>query len=201
MLASTRAAAQIGPMDEGPKPSATGSAPAGPVHLRVPEGDDRTRYVCLDCGFVNYLNPRIVVGSVCTWTEGGDARFLMCRRAIEPRRGFWTIPAGYLEHGESAEEGARREALEEANADIRIDALLAVYSIRRIGQVQLIYRATLASPEVPPGPESLETALVAWDDVPWDDLAFPTVGWALRHHRAVAGQAVFAPFGNPEEAG
>lgn len=160
---------------------------------KVPAGDDRTRLVCRDCGFVNYENPKIVVGSVATWED----RILLCRRAIEPRRGFWTLPAGYLELHEEAAEGARREAWEEARADLEIDQLLAVYSIPRISQIQLIYRAALVTPEVAAGPETLELDLFAWDAIPWDLLAFPSVHWALKDHRAVRGQAVFAPRGNP----
>ncbi len=113
--------------------------PKGPVVRQIPPGDDKERLVCLDCGFVNYDNPKVVVGAVVTV---GD-KFLLCKRAIEPRPGFWTIPAGYLEQHEDTLDGALREAREEAGADITIDALLAVYSIRRLSQVQLIYRATL----------------------------------------------------------
>src|SRR5690606_12096122 len=108
-----------------------------PFRRTVPPGDDRERHVCADCGWIHYVNPRIVVGSVCTY----EGRFLLCRRDIEPRRGYWTLPAGFLEEGESAEAGAAREALEEANARLAIDALLGVYSIPRISQVQLMYRA------------------------------------------------------------
>ncbi|HSI05878.1 MAG: NUDIX hydrolase [Myxococcota bacterium] len=164
----------------------------GPVTRRIPPGDDRERLVCLDCGFVNYENPKVVVGSVVTAGE----EILLCRRAIEPRRGYWTIPAGFLEAHEDPQTGARREAMEEATAEIAIDALLAVYSVARISQVQLIYRATLVG-TFAPGPESLEVALFAWDELPWDDLAFPSVHWALRHHRSVNGQNAFAPFVNP----
>ena len=160
---------------------------------RVPDGDTMERHVCAVCGNVHYVNPKIVVGSVCSW----DGRILLCRRAIEPRRGFWTIPAGYLEEHETPVDGAMREAREEACTEIKIDALLAVYSVSRISQVQLIYRARLASLEFSPGIESLETKLVAWDEIPWDDLAFPSVHWALNHHRAVEGQGQFAPFANP----
>lgn len=162
--------------------------------LKVPEGDDRSRLVCRDCGFINYENPKIVVGSVASW----DGRILLCRRAIEPRLGFWTLPAGYLELNETAAEGARREAWEEARARLEIDQLLAVYSIPRISQIQLIYRARLASREVAPGPETLELDLFDWEAIPWDDLAFPSVHWALRDHRALRDKAVFAPRGNPQ---
>ncbi|MEM6533833.1 MAG: NUDIX hydrolase [Myxococcota bacterium] len=165
----------------------------GPVNRRIPNGDDRERLVCDECGFVNYVNPKIVVGVVATLGE----RILMCRRAIEPRRGFWTIPAGYLEENESAEDGAAREAWEEAQARLKIDALLAVYSVPRISQVQLMYRATLTDETIGAGPESLEVALYRWDEIPWDELAFPTVVWALEHHRQVGDDRNFCAFSNP----
>jgi ADP-ribose pyrophosphatase YjhB (NUDIX family) len=158
---------------------------------RVPSGDSLERDVCERCGFVAYDNPKIVVGSVVR-SPGG---FMMCRRAIAPRIGFWTLPAGYLEHGETPEEGARREAREEAGADIVLDALLAVYTIRRLSQVQLIYRATLRGGYAA-GPESLEVREFAWDELPWGELAFPSVTWALEHERAAA-DGHLPPFGNP----
>lgn len=173
------------------------SGPQGPVVRTVPDGDDRERMVCADCGFIHYENPKIVVGAVCTWGEEPDPLFLLCRRAIPPRHGFWTLPAGYMELNETTEAGAAREAWEEANADIRIDSLLAVYNIPRISQVQLIFRARLASPDVSPGDESLETHLFRWADIPWDAIAFPSVFWALNHHREVAGQDAFPPRANP----
>lgn len=160
---------------------------------KVPEGDNRERHVCDDCGWVHYVNPKVVVGAVIGHNDG----ILLCRRAIEPRLGFWTIPAGYMEERETSESGAMREAMEEAGAEIRIDALLAVYSIPRISQVQLIYRATLARPDVSAGPESLEVRLFPWADIPWDDLAFPSVHWALRQHRSVIGRDSFPAFSNP----
>ncbi len=164
--------------------------------LMVPESDNRERPVCRTCGFVHYVNPKIVVGSVVSHA----GRFLLCRRAIEPRRGFWTIPAGYMEEHETVVEGARREAREEALAEIEIDALLAVYTITRLSQVQLIHRARLARPEFGAGPETLELRLFAWDEIPWDSLAFPSVGWGLTHYRAAEGLRDFAPFGNPDGA-
>lgn len=161
--------------------------------LGVPAGDDRERRICGTCGFIDYRNPRIVAGSVVT---SGD-RILLCKRAIEPRRGFWTLPAGYMELGETVEEAARREAREEACADIEIDRMLAMYSIPRIGQVQIMFRARLLS-DVRPGPESLETELVEWKDIPWSQLAFPTVVWALTHHAETRDRADFVPFANPQ---
>ena len=161
---------------------------------RVPDGDNRERHVCDDCGWIHYVNPRVVVGAVATWED----RVLLCVRDIEPRRGYWTVPAGFLEEDESAEAGAARETLEEANARITIDALLAVYSIPRISQIQLMYRATLDDADVSPGEESREVRLFRWDEIPWDDLAFPTVTWALRHFKEVEGRPVFAPFTAPD---
>lgn len=175
-------------------------APLQPsFHMAVPEGDERERRICGHCGFIDYVNPKIVTGSVVAWGEGEETRILLCRRAIEPRAGFWTLPAGFMEEGESVEEAALREAREEARAEIAIDAVLAIYSIPRISQVQIMHRARLVDPNVAPGPESLEVALFAWGDIPWADLAFPSVHWALNHWRSVRGQAAFAPFGNPAE--
>lgn len=155
----------------------------------VPDGDNRPREVCDSCGYVAYSNPKVVVGSVLV--EG--QRVLLCRRAIEPRSGFWTLPAGYLEHGETLEEGAAREALEEAGASIRADGVLALYSISRIGQVQVIFRARFDGPaRFAAGAESLDVRLFAWDEIPWDELAFPSVGWALRAWRE-AGDALLGP--------
>jgi ADP-ribose pyrophosphatase YjhB (NUDIX family) len=176
--------------------------PAGPVHRDIPEGDDRERLICRDCGFIHYRNPVVVVGAVATWNDGTEAsaaRILLCRRAIAPQIGLWTLPAGYLELEETTEAGAVREAWEEARARISIDRLLAVYNVPRISQVQTIYQATLSSPDIAPGEESLEVGLFAWEDIPWDEIAFPTVRWALQQHRSVIGQTGFAPFGNPPD--
>ena len=159
---------------------------------RVPDGDDLERHVCRDCGWIHYDNPKIVVGSVVTFED----KFLLCRRAIEPRKGFWTLPAGYMENEETTEEGARREAWEEAKADIKIRDLLAIYNVTHISQVQIMYRAYLEKPEFSAGIESLEVALFDWDDIPWDDLAFPTVVWALHQYRDVADQKAITPFSN-----
>jgi ADP-ribose pyrophosphatase YjhB (NUDIX family) len=151
----------------------------GPSVRAIPEGDNRERMICAECGYILYDNPKIVVGSVVRW---GD-KVLLCRRSIEPRRGFWTLPAGYLELNESTSAGARREAWEEARATIEIEGLLAIYDIPRLSQVQLVYRARLVDPAVEPGPESLEVGLFGWDEIPWDDIAFPSVRWALHHER------------------
>lgn len=161
---------------------------------RIPDGDNRERLVCGDCGFVSYENPKIVVGAVIAWEDG---RILLARRAINPRKGFWTLPAGFMELHETTAEGAVREAWEEANARIEIDDLLAVYNIPRISQVQLMYRARLLSPDVSPGEESTEVGLFAWEEIPWTELAFPSVVWALTQYREVLGRMSFVPFGNP----
>lgn len=162
----------------------------------IPPGDDHERLVCNACGFVSYENPKIVVGSVVTRGE----KILLCKRAIEPRKGFWTLPAGFLELNETPEDGARREAREEAMAEIAIQALLAVYAIPHISQVQLMYLARLVSDDVSAGPESEAVGLYDWDEIPWEELAFPSVHWALNQFREVTGQDAFAPFSNPTGA-
>jgi len=159
----------------------------------VPAGEDRERDVCGHCGFIDYKNPKIVVGSVLSF----EGKILLCRRAIEPRKGYWTIPAGYLELGEAVEDGARREAYEEARVNPVLDRVLAVYSVPRISQVQIMFRGRLAGPDFAPGPESLEVALFEWADIPWPDIAFPSAVWALRHWKDVEGRDAFPAFGNP----
>ena len=164
----------------------------------VPEGDNRERDVCADCGYVAYENPKIVVGSVVS-VEG---RVLMCRRAIEPRKGFWTLPAGYMELGETLEEGAAREALEEAEAVITTEGILGVFSIARIGQVQVIFRARFSDagpPVFAAGPESLDVRLFAPNEIPWDQIAFPSVHWALNAWREAGGGPLGRPAGNPQD--
>lgn len=168
----------------------------GPRIRQVPEGDNMERLVCPDCGFINYENPLIVVGAVVQ--HGG--KFMLCKRAINPRKGYWTIPAGYMELNETPMDGARREAYEEAYADIDIDSLLAVYTIPRISQVQMIYRASLVGTAFSAGPESEDVALFDWDDIPWEEIAFPSVHWALNHFRDAQGLDGYAPFTNPEGA-
>ncbi|WP_350335677.1 NUDIX hydrolase [Coralliovum pocilloporae] len=162
----------------------------------VPAGDTHERDVCVRCGHIAYENPKIVAGSV---VQSDDGRYLLCRRAIEPGYGLWTLPAGYLELHESPEAGAMREAREEACADIAILGLLAVYTIPHISQVQLIYRARLES-GFSAGEESLDVALFHWDDLPWDDLAFPSVHWALLQARSVDEDGLEPPFQNPAGA-
>lgn len=174
-------------------------AMSGPRFRRaVPEGDNRERQVCDSCGFIHYDNPKIVAGAVVRWTpEDGEDRLLLCRRAIEPRRGWWTLPAGFLEVGESPAEGAQREAREEACAEITITGLLGIYSIHHIAQVMLIYDAHLAEPRIAVGPESEEVALLRWDEIPWDQLAFDSVPWALERWRERRRSGDLAPAFHP----
>ncbi|KAF0097503.1 MAG: NUDIX hydrolase [Rhodospirillaceae bacterium] len=171
-----------------------------PEHFekRVPDGDNRERLVCGRCEFIHYQNPKVVAGAVCTWRDDkGQDKILLAKRAIEPRKGFWTLPAGYMELGETTEQAARREALEEACATIEIDRLLAMYSVARIGQVQIMYRARLVTPDIACGVESEEVALVDWADIPWDQLAFPTVVWALAHFHDSRDKTDFSTYSNP----
>ncbi len=164
----------------------------------VPDGENRERVSCLDCGHVFYENPKIVVGAVVAH----HGRILLCRRAIEPRRGFWTLPAGYLELNETPAEGAMRETFEEAGARIAIDGILAIFSISRIAQVQIIHRARFADPAealIEAGAESLEVGLFTPEAIPRDDIAFPTVHWAIDAHLRLGNGPLLAPFGNPKE--
>ncbi len=162
---------------------------------RRPDGDLLERSVCERCGFVDYQNPKVVVGAVVL--QG--SKILMCRRAIEPRKGYWTLPAGYLELYETTEEGARREALEEACAKIEIDRVLAVFSLAHISQIQVLYRARLADPHIEAGPESTEVGLFGWDEIPWTEIAFPSVVWTLAALKRNWGKDDFAPATNPPE--
>ena len=155
----------------------------GPSVRTIPAGDNLERLVCPDCNYIAYQNPKIIAGAVCVWED----KVLLCRRAIDPRRGFWTIPAGYLELGETAAEGAAREVVEEAGAKIQIGGLMGIYEIPRISQVYFIYRATMLSSELDPGPESEAAALYEWAEIPWDDLAFPSSRWALREYPTAEG--------------
>lgn len=161
--------------------------------LKIPDGDDRERRVCETCDFIDYVNPKIVVGSVATW----ENKILLCKRAIEPRLGYWTIPAGFMEEGETVEAGAAREAMEEACADLEIERLLAVYSIPRISQVQMMFKARLKTPYIDIGPESAEVGLFDWDDIPWSEMAFPSSVWALKDWYSVRDTADYTPFSNP----
>jgi ADP-ribose pyrophosphatase YjhB (NUDIX family) len=146
------------------------------LQFRVPAGDTLPRHVCAQCGTIHYQNPKIVVGCLPEW----QGQILLCKRAIEPRLGLWTLPAGFLENGETLAAGALRETLEEADARVAIDSLYTVISLPHINQVYVMFRSTLADLEFGPGTESLEVALFREEDIPWDQLAFRTIGRTLR---------------------
>lgn len=150
----------------------------GPSVRLIPKGDNHERLVCPDCGFIQYENPKLVVGAVCIW----DDRVLLCRRAIAPRIGTWTIPAGFMEMNETSAEGATREVFEESGARIAIESLLGLFEIPWIGQVCVFYSARMLAPDFGPTEESSAVDLFAWNAIPWDDLAFPSVRWALERH-------------------
>ncbi|MBL8660731.1 MAG: NUDIX hydrolase [Rhodospirillales bacterium] len=160
--------------------------PAGPIVEAIPQGDNRTRLVCPDCGYIEYTNPKIVVGAVCTW----KGRILLCKRGIAPALGRWTIPAGYMEVGESSAEGAAREVWEEAEARVTVESLIGIYEIPQISQINVIYRAPMLGPECAAGEESQAVALFSWSDIPWEELAFDSVRWSLERFAAGGGPAV-----------
>lgn len=149
---------------------------ASPVSFRTPDGDTLPRQVCDQCGFIHYENPHLVVGCIATWEED----ILLCRRAIEPRRGFWTLPAGFMENGETTAEAACRETLEEACAEVVIDAPFAMINVAHINQVHLFYRGHLRTRRFGAGEESLETMLVPESAIPWESLAFRSIGLCLK---------------------
>ncbi|WP_432697440.1 NUDIX hydrolase [Marinobacterium sp. YM272] len=146
------------------------------VERGVPPGDNRERHICPACGTIHYHNPRIIAGCLPVY---GD-RVLLCRRAIEPRLGYWTLPAGFMENGESTEDAARRETLEEACTEVEIHSLYTLTSIMHVNQVQMIYLAKMPSPDYGPSEESLEVALFSEEEIPWDELAFETIRNVLR---------------------
>lgn len=150
------------------------------VSFLVPSGDSLPRHVCPSCGHIQYENPRVVVGSVVEWA----GKILLCRRAIEPRHGFWTLPAGFMENGETTAEGAIRETLEEAGATIVVDAPFVLVNIAHINQVHLFYRGRLLEESYAAGEESLEVALVSPEEIPWQDLAFRSVELCLKRYLA-----------------
>ena len=147
----------------------------------TPPDDTRERAVCTACGTVLYENPLLVVGTV---PVADDGRILLCRRAIEPRHGFWTLPAGFMELGETTEQGALRETDEEAGAQVVLEGLFAVLNVVRVGQVHLFYRARMLDTRLAPGPETLEARLFREDEIPWDELAFRTVRDTLQRYFA-----------------
>ncbi len=155
------------------------SACGAPLELRTPADDNRPRHVCTICSIIHYQNPKLVIGAIPEWEDG---RILLCRRAIEPRYGLWTLPAGFMENGETTTDAALRETLEEASARIAIAELYSMYSLPYIDQVHLLFRAKLLDLDFAPGVESLEVELFEEKDIPWDELAFRPVRFTLQHY-------------------
>lgn len=148
------------------------------IQLIIPEGDSRQRHVCGSCDTIHYQNPRIIAGCLPVWED----KVLLCKRAINPRKGFWTLPAGFMEIGETIEQAAIRETLEEANAVVKTDQLYALFNLPHIAQVYMIYRSSLPVPEFSSGVESLETRLFTEQEIPWDELAFETMRLSLKYY-------------------
>ncbi|HAT32905.1 MAG TPA: NUDIX hydrolase [Janthinobacterium sp.] len=148
---------------------------AHPVELSVPAGDNRPRFVCARCATIHYQNPKMVVGSIPVWERDGKLQILLCKRAIEPRHGYWTLPAGFMENDETTSDAAIRETVEEAGANIELGKLFTLLNVARVHQVHLFYLARLRDLDFAPGIESLEVQLFSEADIPWDDLAFPTI--------------------------
>lgn len=149
-----------------------------PVSFSIPAGDNRPRHICTHCAHIHYENPRLVVGCLAIW----EGKILLCRRAIEPRLGYWTLPAGFMENGETTAQAATRETQEEAGASIEIDAPCLMVSLAHIDQVHLFYRGRLLTPDYAAGEESLEVALVAPNEIPWQELAFRSVKLCLEQY-------------------
>ncbi len=147
-----------------------------PITVKVPDGDNRERHCCVSCGAIHYQNPKLVLGTLPVWGE----QVLLCRRAIEPRYGFWTLPAGFMENGETTEEGASRETAEEAGARIQLGALYSIIDVPHVDQVHMFFHARLMDLEFDPGPESLEVRLFDETGIPWEQIAFRTVEQTLR---------------------
>lgn len=148
------------------------------VTLAIPQGDDRHRHVCGECDAIHYQNPNIIAGCLPIYED----KVLLCKRAIEPRHGFWTLPAGFMENGESTEQGALRESWEEARAKIDLHGLYTLFSLPEINQVYMLFKGTLTNLDFEAGPESLEVALFSEEEIPWDELAFPVMKKTLRHY-------------------
>ncbi|MDR3393390.1 MAG: NUDIX hydrolase [Parasulfuritortus sp.] len=149
-----------------------------PLSHRIPDGDNRHRFICDACGTIHYQNPRMVVGCLPVWED----KVLLCRRAIEPRYGLWTLPAGFMENGETTAEGAMRETLEEAGARVELEGLYTLINIPDIDQVYLLFRARLLDLDFAAGEESLEVGLFREADIPWEQMAFRTVRKTLEHY-------------------
>ena len=182
---------------------------AHPVARLIPPDDNRLRFVCENCGVIHYENPKMVIGSIPVWDDGDQPCILLCRRAIEPRLGYWTLPAGFMENGETTSEAAARETLEEAGARIQLHELFSLLNVPHVHQVHMFYRATLLDLDYAAGIESLEVRMFSERDMPWSEIAFPTVTHTLRaffadHVRVRKGENYrlhLHDLGKPERAG
>ncbi|MES3025630.1 MAG: NUDIX hydrolase [Pseudomonadota bacterium] len=152
---------------------------AHPLALLIPEGDNRPRFVCAQCATIHYQNPKMVVGSIPVWEQDGELKVLLCKRAIEPRLGFWTLPAGFMENNETTAEAAIRETEEEAGANIALGGLFTLLNVAQVHQVHLFYMARLLDLDFAAGIESLEVKLFSEREIPWDELAFQTIRTTL----------------------
>lgn len=169
---------------------------AHPVALLVPPDDNRPRHVCQQCGTIHYQNPKMVIGSIPVWEAGGTTSVLLCKRAIEPRYGYWTLPAGFMENNETTAEAAMRETEEEAGARIALQPLFSMMNVPHVHQVHMFYRARLLDLDFAAGTESLEVQLFTEVEIPWDELAFSTVSHTLKLFFADLAKArEGAPFG------
>jgi ADP-ribose pyrophosphatase YjhB (NUDIX family) len=154
---------------------------AHPVTVAIPEGDNRPRYVCTQCGTIHYQNPKMVIGSIPVWERDGELKVLLCKRAIEPRYGYWTLPAGFMENEETTAEAAVRETEEEAGANVELGNLFTLLNVAHVHQVHLFYLARLLDRDYAAGIESLDVQLFAEHEIPWDELAFPTIRTTLEY--------------------
>ncbi len=157
------------------------------MKIGVPEGDNRLRHICPSCGAIHYQNPKVVVGCIPVWED----RVLLCRRAIEPRYGLWTVPAGFMENGETSQQGAARETLEEACARVAVEGLYTLFNLPHINQVYLLYRSRLLDLDFAAGDESLEVALFQEAEIPWQEIAFPVIRESLRLYFADRSRGEF----------
>ncbi len=148
---------------------------AHPVALSIPAGDNRPRYVCTHCATIHYQNPKMVIGSIPVWEQDGQLQVLLCKRAIEPRHGYWTLPAGFMENNETTADAALRETVEEAGAHIELGNLFSLLNVAQVHQVHMFYLARLRDLDYAPGIESLDVRMFTEQEIPWDDLAFPTI--------------------------
>ena len=146
------------------------------VDIDIPEGDNRPRHVCPKCETIHYQNPKVVVGCIPMWED----RILLCRRAIEPRYGLWTLPAGFMENGETTQQGAARETLEEATAKVEVNDLYSLFNLPHIDQIYMLFRSRLVDLDFGPGSESLDVRLFREEEIPWDEIAFPVIKETLK---------------------